>query len=397
MPLTKKRATKVIDRAQNVDQLAERIAGWAKTAAQMPPSFDGDSVRQPMYGTGGEYVGHMLPGRGLYLGRDLKALGINRRIPHVYPYSPIARLLDKLQDERGAITTYDAIIAARAGGKAEDWACTKASHTTATNTWHSPMGNAGLPGTVTYLATTAPTDRVPDRATAGYFGILGGNTSGADKKYLLTFGWSAASAHNMILLHDVLTDSGAFRWTVLSAETIAVPKAITRQYTTTLGAGALITFIATTAVTTASTGTFTVQYTNQAGTGAKTVALNITAGETAILGRLFPIPGAGAAPVARGHHIDLAAGDYGVQKLEQTTYSVNTGVGGPLTGIVYQPLMWVPGLVADTYVERDSTAQIDGITELIQVSNVWGALGVFINCNAATSGVQRYFFRTCAG
>lgn len=389
--------TKIIDKTQNVDQLAERLAGWGRMAKELPPAFDGDSVRQPMYGTQGEYIGHVLPGRGLYLGRDLKSMGINRRIPNVYPFSPIAKLLDKLQDERGAITTYDAVIAARAGGKAEDWAVTKSSHTTAANTWHSPMADTGVPGLVTYPATTAPTDAAPDRSTAGYFGQIGGNTSGADKKYLLTFGWSSASAVNMVLLHDVLVHAGAFRWTVLTAETIASPTAITRQYTTTLGAGALITFIATTAVTTASTGTWTVQYTNQAGTGAKTVVLNITAGETAILGRLFPIPGGGAAPVAFGHHIPLAAGDFGVRKLEQTTYSVNTGVGGPLTGIIYQPLMYVPGLVADTYVERDSTAQIDGLTELIQVSNVWGALGVFINCNSGTSGVQRYFFRTCAG
>lgn len=386
----------------DVDKMANWLGDWGDHFSKLPPAFDkgdyldGTAIKQPVCGPGGEPIGHALPGRGLYLSRDLKSLGINRHIPNVYPYGPTARLLDRLQDERGAITTYDGIISARAGGKAEDWATSKASHTTAANTWHSPMGQVGLPGAVTYPATTAPTDAIPDRSTAGYFGLIGGNTSGTDKKYLLTFGWSSGTALNMILLHDVLTHSGAFRWTVLTAETIAVPKTITRQYTTTLGAGALITFIATTAVTTASGGTWTVAYNDQAA-GASTVVLTITAGETAIANRLFPAPGAGAAPVGMGHYIPLAAGDYGVQSLNGTTYSVNTGVGGPLTGIVYQPLCWVPGLPADTYVERDSTAQIDGLTELIQVSNVWGALGVFFIANATSSGIQRYFFRTAAG
>jgi hypothetical protein len=65
---------------------------------------------------------------------------------------------------------------------------------------------------------------------------------------------------------------------------------------------------------------------------------------------------------------------------------------------LYFPLCFVPAVAAAAYIERDSTAQIDGLTELVQSSgNVLGCLGLYTFCGATSTGVITAFLRTCQG
>src|SRR6266487_2217033 len=125
----------------------------------------------------GARLGYVLPGRGIYLDHDLKSLGINRPIPGVFERSRFHRLMDRLNDERGAITTYDGIVSGRANGKGEDIVIAKSSITT--GAWS-------------------------DRLT---------NPTGSDKKYLIAVGWGCSSAHNFAILVDMHQQSGIYRAT----------------------------------------------------------------------------------------------------------------------------------------------------------------------------------------
>ena len=104
----------------DADNLASRLLDMAYVARTMAPVFDKVGMSQQILGVDGSHLGAVLPGKGIYIDADLKALGINRHIPGVYERSRVRRLFDRLRyDERGAITTYDGIINARANGKAE--------------------------------------------------------------------------------------------------------------------------------------------------------------------------------------------------------------------------------------------------------------------------------------
>src|ERR1700720_2976591 len=102
--------------APDVDAVARQLARWGATARRMPRA----DVTQPLKGPGGEHLGRMLPGRGFYLdGCDLRALGITKKIPHVYERSFLRSLYDLYRDERGAITTRDGITYALRSGQGQ--------------------------------------------------------------------------------------------------------------------------------------------------------------------------------------------------------------------------------------------------------------------------------------
>lgn len=388
--------------APNVDYLADRLAYLGRFARSMPPSWDGARIAHPVMGPDGQYIGKMLPGRGLYLEIDPKYVGITRgkRIPHVFAKSPVQRLADYFLDERlaiaalallsgfpfAAITTYDGIIAGRGGGKGQDIVVTKVSVTTTANQYATLARAAGQPGTMTWLTTTAPTDQAADRATAGAWSTGLWNPTNPDKKYLLTFGFTAAQQINMGILHDLLTFGGTFRLTVNTEEIVTTPTVVTRQYQDTLGAGNLLTMAVIVANSTTS-HTFSIKYTNQAGTANKTFTTGAIT--TASLAE-------GLYPLLYGPFIPFAAGDYGIQLLKSTTSSVALAAG-QLESNIYFPLAFVPGVAAQGYMERDSTIQVDAIAELAAASFVIGCLGLYVLPNTTSTGVLTPFMRTVAG
>jgi len=376
----------------------------------MPPAWSGARVSVPVLTPDLGCVGRVLPGKGLYLDHDLKYFGIEKPVPNVFQRTMVMRLMDFFhQNDRaaisvasaltaamcfpklipllfpvfGAITTYDGIIAARGGGKANDVAIGKASFTTVANVWSSMFQASGIPTVGTY--TAIPGGAAQSRASTGAWSVGLSNPVNPAKKYLLTFGFTSSVAINFAMLVDLLVAAGNIDTNSALQQTIN-STALTR-YTT--GAGVMMTFDITVALSTTPANLTVDGYHNQAGTAGRTTpAVAMTT--SGIILRLQP--------AALGPFMELQAGDYGVQSVETLTFSAAMGGTGKVALNLYFPLGFIPGLSAGVWVERDSTIQIDGIAELVQTAGgVIGCLNAYIQPNSTTSGVMNWSFRTCEG
>ena len=405
----------------NPDVVAVSLARLGRMARQMPPSWDGAKVTALAAGDNGKHFGLVLPGRGLYLRHDLKALGITRPLPHVFEQTAVGRTVEAMDRfghmrgyqfdaERGAlkflhalrvlsgrllpacaITSYDGVINARAGGKGEDITFTKLSVTGAANSWTSLFRGGGFPGVGTY--TNIPGGAVMLRSNVGALSLGLTNPAGTDLKYLLTIGLTSAAAQNFYILVDLLVAAGNILATTAAAQTVN-SAALTRYIDAAsglyagagIGSGVLMTFEITTQMS-ATAHTITVSYTNQAGTAAQSsgAQTGINAG---IVGRL--------APTDLGPYCPLAAGDFGVRSVQTVTIGTAL-VAGVYALNLYKPLAFLPGVAASVYAERDSTVQIDGLTQLAEDSGgVLGCLVLYLQ-PSATSTACTGFLRTCSG
>lgn len=374
----------------NEDNLATRLLDMAYVARKMAPAYEAAGTKSYLMAPDGAKLGYVLPGKGIYLDHDLKRLGINRPIPGVFERSPFHRLLDRLDSEVGAITTYDGIINARANGKADDIVVAKSSITTAAGFWYDTFRAAGSPAAGVYLATTAPTNQAADRTRVGAWSQTLTNPTGSDKKYLIAIGWGATSTHNFAILVDQHTDAGIFRTSVTTAETVASPTNVVRAYGPgTLGTGNEIVFTVTTARTTPTTSTLTVTYTDEGG--------NSSAPAVAMVANSDPVDRCLALPDTGSPFMALASGDIGVRQVSQTQKAATADAAGAVASQVVMPLAFVPGLAANTYIERDAPMNIDGLTELATSSLVVGCLKMLVFANASTLGTLISFMRTCAG
>lgn len=362
----------------NVDFLGENLARMALIARNMPPAYLGAGIREPIVSHGGGVLGHVLDGKGIYLDTDLKSLGIKGRIPHVFERSRTQRILDKLGGEDGAITTYDGIVNARAAGNMSDFVASKASYTTVANVWSTPYRSAGLPAAGSYASTPGA---VKDRTDAGALS-LGLATPGSGTDYLLSFGCVAAQQLNMIMVVDMLVAVGNIVATSLVAQTVS-SAALTR-YTT--GAGVNATMEVTTQLG-ATPANHTMSYTNQAGTAAQTSTSNAMT-VSAIIQRLQT--------ATIGPQIQLASGDFGVQAVSTSTLSASMAAGA-YAMILYKPLLFLPGLVANLYGERPTSSMIDGLVQLPTASSQIGCLVPLFYTNTTSSGVATMTLRTCYG
>lgn len=371
----------------DIDKVARSLTRMGAMARNMPPSWDGAKCRTLVAGPSFEHVGYLLPGRGLQLDCDLKYLGIKKPLPYVYQKTIRQKLFDILRSERGAIQTYDGIINARASGQFNDIVFTKTTLTTVANQWFSLLRAGGDPAAMAFNNTTAPTETATSVATTGALSTGLSNPSGTNRKYLLTLGFGSSSTINIALLIDIHVQGGAFRLTVATAETVAAPVAAVRQYGTGgAGAGNCISFVETTA-SSATAHNLTVSYVNQAGTATSVVfAAPATAGT---VDGLYPV-------ASTNWFIPLASGDFGVRSVSQTQSSAALAAG-VLALILHYPLMMIPGISSNVYVERDSTVQVDALTELANSSQVIGCLGMLVFANTTSSGQVTGLMRTCEG
>lgn len=401
----------------NVDLVAQEIARVAALAKAMPPAWDGAKVAHGFTGTGGENLGRVLPGKGVALVSDLKSLGITKPIPHVFEKSLAMRAIDACGGRErlalsaaaviaslklgalgitdalsslplfvGAITNYDGIINGRANGKGNDAALFVGSQTTVATQWFSVIRSGTKFPAGTFAPSNIPGGTATNRATTGALSAGLSNPAGTDLKYLITIGFTSSSTINMMMLVDILVAAANVNANVNTSQTIN-STALTR-YTGTGAAGNLVTLEVTTALgATASNLTLT-SYTNSDGTTARNSGAQAMT-TSAIAGRLQT--------VGLGPFMALQAGDIGVRSVETLQFSAAMGAG-VLNLYLYRPLHFLPGVGANTYVERDSTAQIDGLTELVDGSDSQiGCLSFFLLPNSTSSGNQTYFLRTVSG
>lgn len=387
------------------DKLAKSLARMGAIARSQPPAWDGCEMSMPVLSPTLGTIGRMLPGRGLYLAFDLKTLGINKPIRNVYEPSKIAWLMDRFTEasywlakraenlkqyetfdawmrhpERGTVASYDNIISARVS-KTYDIKTIKSSITTTANVWHSMFRAGGIPTAGAY--TNIPTGTAPTKSTTGALSFGLTNPTAPDKQYLLTVGCMSTQQLNMVEIVDLLGEAGNISATSTGSQTISLT-ALTRY---TSGAGVWITCPVTTALGTTASN-LTITYTNQAGTGSRSTGAQAMT-TSAIAERLMP--------AGLGNMMQLASGDYGVQTIASAVFSASM-LAGVIAVNLYKSLCWFPALPANMYAERDSSIQIDGLTELVQTSgNVLGCYVAYIIPNGATSGNMTVTMRTAQG
>lgn len=374
----------------------------------MPPAWRGALISQPVFAPGGVQFARCLPGEGLYLNTDLKDLGITRELPYVFERGRTLRLLDafeKIKSREGiavrrgydypemdriaaAITSYASIQSQRAAGLADDITCflNQINNGVVNVSWASSFTAGGSISAGTYTAVPGAT---MNNASAGAISSLLRNPSGTNTKFILTLGMNilaSGAQATMYALVDLLVGAGNISANTAVATTIGTP-ALTR-YTT--GSGVFAAFNVTTALgATASNLTFS--YTNQAGTAGQT-SPSVAVTTSLPIGRL--LPGGAAA----GFMMPLAQGDYGVRAVASATFSAAMGAGVVALDLIH-PLALFPALPALMEFERDSFANIDGLTPLATDSG--GALGCLtlyeITGQSNTTGNCEFFMRTVEG
>jgi hypothetical protein len=307
----------------------------------------------------------------------------SRRIRAKYQRKLYERM-GKASRQLGAITNYDGIIASRAGGKGRDcMAFTTATLGGVTTVWYYDSHIAGMPGSLSH--TGIPGGQLNHSQTTGAFPI--GDAAAGEEKYLLTAGIGVSNANAAVaMLVDYLWEASGISATINTSQT--VNSTALGRYSGTDAAGNMI--INECAVAHGATAqNLTVTYTNSAGTAARSTGAVASVASIAV-NRLNTYTGFGP-------FMPLAAGDVGVRSIETAQYSAANSAGSDHLAIV-RPVLLMPTVAVNTFVERDSTVQIDGLTQLVKDSSERSACLRWLFLTTGT-GTFTYssLLRTCRG
>jgi hypothetical protein len=184
---------------------------------------------------------------------------------------------------------------------------------------------------------------IPDRTTQGAIPFT--PATGGRDKHLIGASIAPLTA-GVFLLYDRLFHEGGLNATLTSAQTVQGSPASPALTRNTGGAGNIAFYEIYTQIGATST-TLTMTYTNQAGTGSRTSTINIGATNFREVSRMQRIP--------------LAAGDSGIQAIEQIQLTATTGTAGNFGITIAQPLAWIPVGAGGTMGWRDYTTGLPGI------------------------------------
>jgi hypothetical protein len=187
------------------------------------------------------------------------------------------------------------------------------------------------------------TGSIPDRTTQGAIPFTPA-TGGRDKHLINTSITPFISG--VYLLYDRLFHIGGLSGSSTAAQTVQGSPASPALTRNTGGAGNIAFYEIYTIIGTTST-TLTMTYTNQAGTGSRTSTINIGA--------------TGFREVTRMQRIPLAAGDSGIQSIQEIQLSASTLTAGNFGITIAQPLAWIPVNSTATMGWRDYTTGLPGI------------------------------------
>ena len=187
------------------------------------------------------------------------------------------------------------------------------------------------------------TGAIPDRTTQGAIPFTPA-TGGRDKHLINTSITPFISG--VYLLYDRLFHEGGLDGTSTAAQTIQGSPASPALTRNTGGAGNIAFYEIYTQIG-ATTTTLTMTYTNQTGTSGRTSTINIGA--------------TGFREVTRMQRIPLAAGDSGIQSIQEIQLSASTLTAGNFGITIAQPLAWIPINSTGTMGWRDYTTGLPGI------------------------------------
>lgn len=358
----------------NVDILAHRLAWFGLHAKRLPPLWDLAGISYPLAGPQGEFIGNMLPGKGLLLMEDLKHLGIRKPLPHVFERSLAFRLQDLLKSERGSITTYAGLLAARATYKHGFNGMWVKTLTVTINSWTHHFTDPGTPGAGSY--SNIPSGAALSQTTPGAFNAGFAQPTNPDKAYIVSFSLGNLSDDlNLAILIDLLVAAGNIDTNLNTAQTVNTT-ALTRN---TDGVGVMVFFEATSALSTTASNLQINKYTNQGGTANQSSISNAMVTSAAVP----RVPYSTCAPF-----IALQSGDYGVRSVEEVTFSAAMGGTGKVAIGLCKPLLFVPSLPAGFSAKRDDMSNINGATALALTSgNLIGCLSLLLNTGGGGTAV----------
>jgi hypothetical protein len=280
-----------------------------------------------------------------------------------------------------AITTYDGIIASRAAGKADDplWSKT-ATWTGAAGIWYS-MHNMASGTVVAMVAASVNQGAVMDATNVGAIPLQ--STTGTDSKYLLTVGINSTLASvAAVMIVDVLWEGTDLFASSATLQTIASDP-LTRY---TSGVGNYIVMVPSVNIA-GSYGPATLTYIDS-NNALQSITRTLAA---RVIGRCDNSDTVGGLPWL------APTLSTGVKSIVTFQNGLSTTTGRWHIMIVH-PLLVIPTIAAYTYVERDSTIQIDGILNLPVASYIPGCLTVFCFCDAAAATPTLFgTLRTCSG
>lgn len=359
------------------DTLAAFLADVGRQAAVLPPAWDGARISHLVAGPQGEFIGKMLPGRGLLLWDDLKNYGITKPVPYVFERSLAFYLRDLLRSERGAISTYAGLLAARAAGKHGVRTCGyNKSFSGTIGRWASIFTQAGNPPPGSF--TAIPGGAAYDQTSVGALNNGFAEPTNPDKAFLLSFGMGCRNLNFLrACLIDMLVAASNIDTNLNTAQTVNTT-ALTRNTT---GAGVMAYCEVTSTLSTTASNLSLNKYTNQANTANQSSVANAMIASVAAP----QIPYSTVTPF-----MALAAGDYGIRSVEEVTFSAAMGGTGKVALVLCMPVMWIPGLPAGFAAKRDDTSNINGAVQLAQTSgDRMGCLSLLV-CFGGTTTMEMF-------
>ncbi len=325
----------------DVDVLGKNLEDLALLAKSFPGAYRSDRIREPIVSMDGVVLGHVLDGLGVYLDCDLKDLGISThgakrlRKSGIVERSNYRRMLDRIGDEHGAITSIDGIVNARGNKNYVDAQCLKYSLPASQDIWMSTYSMDGQPRAGSY--SSIPGGAAKNRTDAGSLALgLKDPTSGS--AYLTSFGCFAGERVDMIMVVDLLVGAGGIDGTVNTLQTVS-SAALTR-YTT--GAGVNMAFEVT-SVFSGLPVNATVVYTNSGGAGSRSSLAALDAGSAEVRGLM---PGGNFGP-----KWPLQSGDVGIQSVQSIQLASAAGLGA-LALNLYKPLVFCPNVQQIAYADH---------------------------------------------
>lgn len=188
---------------------------------------------------------------------------------------------------------------------------------------------------------------IPTSATTGAIPFT--NAGGTREKWLISTSIVPTVA-GVYLLYDRLLHIGGLNATLTTAQTIQGTHPGTPALTRNTGGEGNFAFYEIYTIIGATTTTLTMTYTNQAGTGSRTSTINIGA--------------TGFREVTRAQRIPLAAGDSGIQSIQQIQLAASTTTAGNFGITIARPIAWIPVGAAGVAGWRDYTTGLPGIPKI---------------------------------
>lgn len=297
------------------------------------------------------------------------------------------------------ITTFDGIISARAtSGKFWDWFDgMTANQTPIAGAWYNltaRIAQIGRPAfTYGTFVNAGNNGAIMNAATAGALPIP---YSGTDARYLTSFGTSVSQivGFSALMLIDILWAGGPITYGSSATITPTATSPTLTRYTGSAAAyqgNMLMVDIGT--LLGGTPGTLSVNYTKEDNS---TTHATATFTPTVAAGTANRVLQSG---VTTGQpFIPLVSGDLGVSHVNSVTFGAGTSPTGTFYLNIVRPLIIIPTLAINSWVERDITTTMDSMIELIKgTDSQHGCLAILGLGNGTTAGAMTYQLRTVNG